>query len=276
MPTRSGPVPGSDRQARYSGDGQRIAAAYERETSAEKGLLLVWDTANLDEPILRMPQNGLWDFALDQTGRRVYTYTDNPARLTVTDVTSGREIRHVQHPTNTNGSGIPVNVEISPDGVSLSLTDGQDVALLDATTLAEKGRFRGHLSDRRRIRVLTRRDPAGRRRCGRHRAGLGGRQRRAPGAARRPRRGRQDLAFAANGSLFSASTTVEAGSVLAWDLAGDRRFLRRVVGAAAPLPELPFVAPDGRSVAFFDLASPQWRRPGRSCSSTSRPDSAGP
>ena len=200
-----------------------------------------------------MHQTGLWDFALDQTGRRVYTYTDDPARLTVTDVTSGRKIRHVRHPTNTDGSGIPVNVEMSPDGVSLSLTDGPDVALLDATTLAEQGRFRGHLStvDESEFSpdgtllaagaadgtVLVWDVASGdlRERLVGHSGG-----------------GAEDLAFATNGSLFSASTTVDAGSVLAWDLAGDRRFLPRVVAAAAPLPDLAVVAPDGRSVAYFD------------------------
>ena len=215
-------------------------------------LLLVWDTDNLDEPILRMPQTGLWDFALDQTGRRVYTYTDDPARLTVTDVTSGREIRHVRHPTNTNGSGIPVNVEMSPDGVSLSLTDGPDVALLDATTLAEQGRFSGHLSTVDESEF----SPDGTLLAAGAADGTvlvwdvasGDLRERLVGHTG----GAEDLAFATNGSLFSASTTVEAGSVLAWDLAGDRRFLPRVVAAAAPLPDLAVVAPDGRSVAYFD------------------------
>ena len=224
-----------------------------------------------------MPLTGLSDFALDQTGRRVYTYTDDPARLTVTDVTSGREIRHVQHPTNADGSGIPVNVEVSPDGVSLSLTDGPDVALLDATTLAEQGRFRGHLSTVDESEF----SPDGTLLAAGAADGTvlvwdvasGDLRERLVGQSGG---GVDDLAFAANGSLFSASTTVDAGSVLAWDLAGDRRFLPRVVAAAAPLPELPLVAPDGRSVAFFDLASAQRNGEERSCSSTCRPDGAGP
>ena len=238
--------------ARYSGDGQRVAAAYQRNSSGET-LLLVWDTDNLDEPILRMHQTGLWDFALDQTGRRVYTYTDDPARLTVTDVSSGRKIRRVRHPRNTDGSGIPVNVEMSPDGVSLSLTDGPDVALLDATTLAEQGRFRGHLSTVEGSEF----SPDGTMLAAGAADGTvlvwdvatGHLLERLIGHSGG---GSEDLAFATNGSLLSASTTVDARSVLAWDLTGDRRFLPRVVAAADPLPDLAVVAPDGRSVAYFD------------------------
>ena len=159
----------------------------------------------------------------------------------------------MRHPRNADGSGIPVSVEMSPDGVSLSLTDGPDVALLDATTLAEQGRFRGHLSTVDESEF----SPDGTLLAAGAADGTvlvwdvatGDLLERLVGHSGG---GAEDLAFATNRSLFSASTTVDAGSVLAWDLTGDRRFLPRVVAAAAPLPDLAVVAPDGRSVAYFD------------------------
>jgi len=44
----------------------------------------------------------------------------------------------------TSGTPCPTGIEVSPDGQTLAIAEGNDVVLLDATTLTERHRLRGH------------------------------------------------------------------------------------------------------------------------------------
>ena len=227
-------------QARYSGDGQRIAAAYERERRpARETLLLVWDTDNLDEPILRMPQNGLCGLRARPDGsaglhlhRRPGAPDRHRRRLGPGDQACAAPDEHQRqrHPRQRRDQSRRrvVVADRWPGRRTAGRHDPGGAGQVPEDTSAPSTKPSSHPTGPCWPQAL-RTAP-----CWSGTVASGDLRERLVGQAGGPR----IWPSPPTGHCFSASTTVDAGSVLAWDLAGDRRFLRRVVAAAAPLPEL--------------------------------------
>ncbi len=104
--------------------------------------------------VKRMPSFAV---ALSPDGRLLYVGTQEPA-LRVIDVATGRTLKSVPLPPTLALAAMPADVdkgetiwsafsddlEVSPDGKTLAVAEGNDVVLYDSATLAERQRLTGH------------------------------------------------------------------------------------------------------------------------------------
>ena len=104
---------------------------------------MVWDVTAPERPIRRIDlppsPTGTTTVALSPDGSLLYVGAQFPPSLTIYRVATGEQVRSV-------GVGAAGRLEINPDGTLLAMPvgAGNEVAILDAATLVERGRLRGH------------------------------------------------------------------------------------------------------------------------------------
>jgi WD40 repeat protein/DNA-binding SARP family transcriptional activator len=254
----------------YSADGRFLAVAFDllgkagdnrcprvsQRAAPTSSVVAVWDVTAPEHPIQRidLPPSPFgteaYSVALSPDGRLLYVSAVDPPHVTVYQVATGEPLRSA-----------PVfsgQLEISPDGSLLAGPFGNEIVLLDAATLAERRRLRGHTEL-----VLALRFS--------HDGGLlasasddrtaivwdlatGDRREQLRGHAG----GVWDLAFSPDDTtLYTASID---RAVLAWDLAGHRHLAPRQAIAEPVVSELPpplahsaHGAPTGDAVAYLTI-----------------------
>jgi WD40 repeat protein len=135
---------------RYSADGRFLAASFDLrrqgEDFATATQIVVWDVAAPEKPIRRIDlpipsrETGTTTVALSPDGGLLYVGAADPPSLTIYRVATGEQLRSV----SVAATG---RLEINPDGTLLAVPTGSaanEIVLLDAATLAERGRLRGH------------------------------------------------------------------------------------------------------------------------------------
>jgi WD40 repeat protein len=146
-------------------------------------------------------------------------------------------------------------LEVSPDGTTLAVAEGNDVVLYDSTTLTERSRLRGH-SDLVRSLQFSHDGRLLASGSADHSAVLwdlatGGVVHRLTGHAGAV----LGLAFSPDdGTLYTGGLD---SHVLVWDITGRRQFVARVVDRAPPSTHLAAAvpSPDGGSVAYLGSAA---------------------
>jgi WD40 repeat protein len=248
----------------YSADGRFLAAAFHLfETDdpdiPDEGEVVVWEIATPSRPTRRIATDA-WAAALSPDGRRLYVGGGEvDSRLgvyrpsiIVYDVATGRRLRSVYEPIESRHLGHPDQsdlLELSPDGTTLAVGDGGDIVLLDASTLAVQRRLTG--PPERVQTVEFSHDSTTVASGSDHGTVLvwdviaGTRREELPGDAG-PVWG---LAFSPDDTIVYS----EADKLLAWDLRGDQRFVRRVVQPERDdsFSSRAVPAPDGEAVAYF-------------------------
>jgi WD40 repeat protein len=218
----------------------------------------VWDTARAEEPILRLdlPPHGegpsYW-VALSPDGSLLYAGAF-PSSVAVYRVATGELLLR--------SDSVPADrLEISPDGTLLASVVANEVVLLDAATLAERARLRGHTAQVNGIRFSH--DGALLASSSDDRSAIV--RETATGAQRDQVRGHAgglwDVAFSPRADTLYTVSGDKA--LLAWDLAGERRLMPRLAIAepvASPtIPPLPdysmLSAPTGDAVAYVTLGA---------------------
>jgi DNA-binding SARP family transcriptional activator/WD40 repeat protein/class 3 adenylate cyclase/energy-coupling factor transporter ATP-binding protein EcfA2 len=255
-PTQLGGLPSRRsfaRDLRYSADGRFLAASFFR--ISDDGLFFsvaVWDVTAPDKPIrsIDLPpplpfEDPSYYVALSPDGSLLYVGATDPPSVTVYQVATGQR----QLFARVSGD----RLEINPDGSLLAVAAGNEILVLDAATLKERGRLRGHTDRLKRLRFSH--DGALLASASDDRTAIvwevatGNRQEQLGGHATSV----GDLEFSADDStLYTASQ-----ALLAWDLAGGRRFTPRHA-IAEPVsgpevdPRLRSVdsAPGGDAVAY--------------------------
>jgi WD40 repeat protein/tetratricopeptide (TPR) repeat protein len=264
-PAQLGGVPGapfSPWDVEYSADGRFLAVNFPADGSNlynAEALVLVWDLAAPERPILRLDTGWSVAVALSPDGRRLYVHGWDEGTQTVIayDVATGGRVG--RFPLTT---GLTYNAEsgilgLSPDGEMLAVAESDAVLLLDAGTLTVRQRLPYDLDGSQ--------APSGRvttlefSHDGRLLAwaapdgtvvvwDLASRSARAelPGRAG----GVQDLAFSPDDAIIYVATD---DGLAAWDLRGEQGFVRRVESPAGetPFADLAVPAPDGKAVASF-------------------------
>jgi WD40 repeat protein len=130
-----GAVEGSlwPRSPAYSADGGRLAVAF--GAAPANGAVAVWDTAELDAPMLWLATSTPEPYVdISDDGRLVYI--GEQGSIAIHDVASGERLRSAAIPG--------MHVELSPDGRLLAVAAGADVVLVDALTLDVERRLTGH------------------------------------------------------------------------------------------------------------------------------------
>jgi len=273
--------------AAYSADGGSIAISATgslANNTLVDSAVVVWRGSDLSTPVVNIRPMPSFAVALSPDGRLLYIGTRQPA-LTVIDVASGQVVNSLPLPGTIALLKPPANeddiwhalsdgIEVSPDGQTLAIAEGNDVVLLDATTLTERHRLRGHTDIVRSLefshdgRLLA----AG---SSDNTAVLwdlatGGEVARLAGHADAV----VGLAFSPDdGTLYTGGLDRH---VLVWDLAGRRQFVTRIVdraplgshfASAVPSPEGKEVVYQGTSAAgknlqFLDMSTGQLSAPG--------------
>jgi WD40 repeat protein/DNA-binding SARP family transcriptional activator/energy-coupling factor transporter ATP-binding protein EcfA2 len=238
-----GTVPRGWLWATYSGDGRRVAAAYEGDDG-----VVMWDVDRPDHPA-RVTTDPIRDFALDRAGTRLFTVADRRTWITTYDTRSGRPLATVPPSPQTRGKDDPRLVRLSPAGGQLAVNDGADVTLVRPGSLVELARLRGHTRPVTAIefsldgRLVAAGAADGTLLVWAARTGALVERLDGPPAEV------TDLAFAPDAdTLYSSS---QEGDVLVWDLGGERRFVPRVADAVGDVSGSPVLSPDGHSVALF-------------------------
>jgi WD40 repeat protein/DNA-binding SARP family transcriptional activator len=230
----------------YSADGRFLGATFEESDGGNDSSVAVWDLSSPEEPVLRFDLPGIgYELDLSPDGTLLYVGRADPPALGVYEVATGQLLRSASVPA--------AWMEVSPDGSLLAIAGGTDVVLLDATTLAEVRRLRGHSEWVQTVRF----SPSG------ALLASGSDDRTAivwdvaTGTRRELLRGSSTdvwgVAFSPDeGTLYSSS----GPTVLTWDLVGDRRFVPRgrlPASNSAPISpavEGAFDSPTGEATAF--------------------------
>ncbi|MEO6413911.1 MAG: BTAD domain-containing putative transcriptional regulator, partial [Pedococcus sp.] len=241
-PTQLGGLPKGrvvHNQLAFSNNGRWLAAGFIHPTELDEDTWFrVWDTGNLAGPAaaftLPLLVGGL---AVSDDGTRVYTSTGD--RVHTLDVAAGREI------LSAPGTG---EIALSPDGSTLAVVRGQQVALLDPVRLTVKsvieedagigelmfsptGEQLGYEVGEDTLVVRSLADPD------------------ASGVRLSPKVGPGGIGFSPDGrTLYSRGDD----RLLVWDLVGDRRFVRsRPVQPQPTSAQIKFatVSPNGQTVA---------------------------
>ena len=132
----------------YSADGRFLVATFDNSA------VLVWDLASPQEPVLRSRHpHSARATALSPDGSLLYVGSSSPAKVTVYDVRTGQVVRSAEVPGEL--------LQISPDGTVLAAVGGNEISLLDATTLAERRRLQGHTDPVKDVQFSARRRAAG-------------------------------------------------------------------------------------------------------------------
>ncbi len=140
----------------YSADGRRFAVYGEGSTMHSDVVdtaLLVWDADAPDRPPLNVGWIPSLAIALSPDGSLLYVLTQVPA-LVMIEVASSRVVASVKLapgivplPVAEGSTGSPMDLsdtlDLSPDGRTLAVAEGNDVVVFDAATLAERYRLRG-------------------------------------------------------------------------------------------------------------------------------------
>ena len=225
----------------FSSNGRWLAAGFIHPTQLDENTSFrVWDTRDLAHPLAAFTAPFISErIAVSNDGTRVYSSARNEEVVHSMDTMVGSEV----------GSA-PITgqltLALSPDGTTLLVNRGQQVALLDPQRMTVRsvldedggigpieyspsGEVFGYLVDD--TLVVRRSDH--------------------PSAeyARIARAGSSDVGFSPDGRT---AYSTESDRLLAWDVAGDRRFVRSV--DVAPQPDTAGIAyakvsPDGRTVA---------------------------
>ena len=118
----------------YSADGRFMVVSFGLEGG---DAVVVWDLESPQRPVRRVDVPGAGEGAgLSPDGSVLYVGRRDPAAVTVFDVATGRSL---------NSTPVPADwLEVSPDGSLVAAVAGHDIILLDAATLTERGRLRGH------------------------------------------------------------------------------------------------------------------------------------
>jgi WD40 repeat protein/DNA-binding SARP family transcriptional activator len=227
----------------YSGDGRFVAAAFEPVEGSEDTAIAVWNLASRERPVLQFDVSGVGrGVELSPDGGLLYVGYWDPPSLTVYDVATGRSLR--------SKDVLAGFMDVSPDGSLLAATGGKDIVLLDAATLAVRGRLSGHSES---VQMITF-SPSG--------ALL------ASGSLDRSvivwdveTRGRReelrDNSSPPGGVGFSSAEdtlyTTAGRTVLTWDLSGERRLIARRPLAEPAKPTLfAYGSPTGDAVVYWD------------------------
>jgi WD40 repeat protein/DNA-binding SARP family transcriptional activator len=247
----------------YSSDGRSLAALFalygvgnDLDPSAEEAV--VWDVAAPQRPTQRIDTSA-WAAALSPDGRLLYVDGwDGRRAVIVYDVATGRRLRSVDEPIESqqvaNSDDSADLLDVSPDGMMLAVGDGDDVVLLETSTLAVRHRLTGppervqtvefshdntmvaSASDHGTVLVWD--------------AVTGTLLEDLQGDAGPV----SDLAFSPDDTIVYSA----ADKLLAWDVAGDQRFIRRVVPPERDdsFSDRAVPAPDGEAVAYFASTDP--------------------
>jgi WD40 repeat protein len=194
-----------------------------------------------------------YSVALSPDGSLLYVGAVAPPSVTVYEVATGEPLRSAPG----QGDGGPF--QINPDGTLLAVPAGNEIVLLDAATLAERGRLRGHTALVRAVRLSH--DGSRLASASDDRTAIvwnpatGDRQEQLDGHAG----GVWNLAFSPDGDTLYTVSVDQA--VLAWDLNGDRHLMHRMAVAEPVVSELPpplahvaHSAPTGDAVAYVTVA----------------------
>jgi WD40 repeat protein/DNA-binding SARP family transcriptional activator/class 3 adenylate cyclase len=276
VPTQLGSQPGGRRVAndvRYSADGRFLAASFRPSVlpvgdEGPTSTVAVWDVTASDQPTRRpdLPQKGSPGtigprivlaglapgvvatpyVALSPDGRLLYVGAADPASVSVYQVANGQRLRSAR----VSGDLL----EISPDGSLLAVADGNEIVLLDASTLTEHHRLRGHTAQVTSLRFSH--DGALLASASDDRSVIvwdvatGNRQEQFGGHAASVR----NLAFSTDDSTLYTSSQ----ALLAWDLTGESRLTpRHAIAEPVSSPEvdrredLVDSAPNGDAVAYM-------------------------
>jgi WD40 repeat protein/DNA-binding SARP family transcriptional activator len=245
---------------RYSADGRFLAVAFDLLGEGEEDLptssvVAVWDVTAPEHPIRRidLPPSPFgteaYSVALSPDGRLLYVSAVAPPSVTVYEVATGEPLR--------SAPAFAGPFEISPDGTVLAGSFGNEIVLLDAATLAERGRLRGHTELVGSLRFSH--DGSLLASASQDRTAIvwdlatGARQQQLRGHAG----GVWDLAFSPDGATLYTVSVDQA--VLAWDLDGDRHLLPRQaiaepVVSGLHLAHFAYGAPTGDAVAYVTSA----------------------
>jgi DNA-binding SARP family transcriptional activator/WD40 repeat protein/class 3 adenylate cyclase len=248
------------RDLRYSADGRFLAASFvllDVRRVAASAAVAVWDLTAPDRPIRRidLPPPTALSFgaashyvALSPDASLLYVGATDPPSTTVFRVATGQPLRSAR----LSGD----RLEINPDGSVLAVAASNEIILLDAETLAERGRLRGHTDLVTKLRFSH--DSALLASASDDRTAIvwevvtGNRQEQLRGHTASV----WDLGFSPDdGALYTASETL-----LVWDLAGGRRLIpRHPIAEPVTSPEFdPFEhfvdgAPGGDVIAYVSV-----------------------
>jgi WD40 repeat protein len=241
-PVQLGGIPESELVStpHYSADGRFLSATFEN-VGGDDDIVVVWDLASPQQPVLKLDVAGWYGVVLSPDGSLLYVGEwDRPA-VTVYDVATGRTLRSASVP-----AGL---LNISPDGSLLAAADGKDIVIIDAATLTEVRRLQGHSDWVEVIRF----SPSG------ALLASGSDDRTAmvwdvtTGERQELLRGHPSGVRGVAFSPDSATLYTTAGrTVLTWDLTGQRRFIaRRPLTERAELPWAE-ASPTGDAVAYME------------------------
>jgi len=258
------PAQGVAWDVHYSADGRFLAACFDLLTRGEDfstaTQVVVWDVTAPERPIRRIelppsPETGTTTVALSPDGSLLYFGAADPPSLTIYRVATGEAVRSV-------GVGPAGRLEINPDGTLLAMAAGDagnEVVLLDAATLAERSRLRGHTAFVGSLRFSHDGDFL----ASASDDGTAIVWNLATGDRREQLRGHAgsvfDLGFSTDDNTLYTGSLDE--QLLAWDLDGDRHLLPRRAIAEPVASEIPQLtdffadsAPTGDAVAYVNLA----------------------
>jgi WD40 repeat protein len=236
---------------RYSANGRFLVASF------DTGSVAVWDVTAAEEPIWQIdlpttlttptsvPIRAIHNVALSPAGGLLYVGTAGPPSVTVYRVATGQRLRSARVP------GAELDIEINPAGSLLAVAAANDIVLLDAGTLTERGRLVGHTAPVSKLRFSH--DGSLLASASHDRTAIVWDV--ATGNRREQLRGHAtsvgDLAFSPDdATLYTASE----GHVLAWDLDGARRLTSRDA-IAEPVAE-PVANPDSNPGSNPELSHP--------------------
>lgn len=252
----------------YSGDGRRVlvyADGWSQRLDIVDSAMLFWDADATDRPPTVVRTGQAIAATLGADGSALYALTTRPS-VEAIEVSTGRVIASATVPPLTVPTPVAVNnsaidlgaqladtMEISPDGGTVAVGEGDDIVLLDATTLAERGRLRAQ------DRVLTLRFSHDGRRL------AAGYVDHTAAVWNLATVSRTELLTGHDAAVLAVAFSADDGTlytggedrrVLVWDLTGRRRLAGTVVdpSLSTPQPSLAAASPDGRSVVFTGSA----------------------
>ncbi len=245
----------------YSADGNFLAVSLDVYDGAHfETTVMVWDVAAPERPVQRVEAGQVGAVTLNHDGSLLYVVAHGPPTLTIYDVTTARQIRSIalgdEMALGSDVADTPADgLEISADGTTLAVMDVDEIMVLDAITLAERQRLRGHSaviqslqfsrdgsllasgSDDHTVVVWDVATGTQRERLLGHSGSVWG------------------LAFSPDdATLYSASIDRR---LLVWDLRGDRRFVSEITTfEPGGITAFALPAPDGEATVHFTNA---WR-----------------
>jgi WD40 repeat protein/DNA-binding SARP family transcriptional activator len=258
------PAQGVAWDVRYSADGRFLAASFDLMRQGEDfptaTQVVVWDVTAPERPIQRIDlppsrETGTTTVALSPDGSLLYLGAADPPSLTLYRVATGEQLRSVS-------VAATARFEISPDGTLLAVPTGDagnEIVLLDAATLAERVRLRGHTAYVNALRFSHDGDFLAS--ASEDRTAIVWDL--ATGDRREQLRGHagavMDVGFSPDDATLYTGSIDQA--LLAWDLAGDSHLLPRraiaqpVVSAVLqPVDYFADSAPTGDAMAYLNIA----------------------